>query len=150
MSAGTEDALALAPPRWRAAAGRALLGLPAPLREAAWRTWRRLDRMRRRRLEARGDYSRSSPALYDMDRRLAAHIDLAPGFFVEAGANDGYHQSNTYRLERVHGWRGVLVEPVPSLYRAARRERPAAQVFNCALVAPADPRAPETVVIIPA
>ena len=69
-----------------------------------------------------------------MDRKLATHLDLAPGFFVEAGANDGYHQSNTYRLERLHGWRGVLIEPVPSLFRAARRERPNAQVFNCALV----------------
>lgn len=113
-----------------------MLRLPGPVREAAWRAWRDLDRRRRRRLEARGDWSRSSPALYDMDRKLASHIDLAPGFFVEAGANDGYHQSNTYRLERVHGWRGVLVEPVPSLFAAARRERPDAQVFNCALVAP--------------
>jgi FkbM family methyltransferase len=69
-----------------------------------------------------------------MDKQLARHIDVKNGFFVEAGANDGYHQSNTYWLERVHGWRGVLVEPVPSLYRAAVRERRNARVFNCALV----------------
>lgn len=56
------------------------------------------------------------------------------GFFVEAGANDGYAQSNTYSLERVHGWDGILVEPVPELAREATRER-RARVFNCALVA---------------
>ena len=32
------------------------------------------------------------------------------------------------------GWRGVLVEPVPSLYRETVRERRGARVFNCALV----------------
>lgn len=33
-----------------------------------------------------------------------------PGFFIEAGAHDGYTQSNTVRLERELGWRGLLVE----------------------------------------
>ncbi len=119
----------------RAVVARALLRLPEPIREGVWGLWWAAARLRRRRLEARGDYSRSSPALDDMDVKLAKHLDLTtPGFFVEAGANDGYHQSNTYNLERVRGWRGVLIEPVPSLYRAARRERPKAVLFNCALV----------------
>jgi FkbM family methyltransferase len=88
-------------------------------------------------MEARGDWSLSRPALYGMDGRLEAILDKEGGFFVEAGANDGYQQSNTYVLERLHGWRGVLVEPVPALFEEAVRERPAARVFNCALV-PAD------------
>ncbi|MGH2858071.1 MAG: FkbM family methyltransferase [Solirubrobacteraceae bacterium] len=113
---------------------RLLVRSPPATREAIWRAWRALDRSRRRRLERRGDFSRSSPALHDMDRGLAEHLNFRGGFFVEAGANDGYHQSNTYRLERALGWRGVLIEPVPSLYRAAVRERPGARVFNCALV----------------
>jgi len=72
--------------------------------------------------------------MHAMDERLQSYLGEGPGFFVEAGANDGYQQSNTYSLERIHGWRGVLVEPVPELARAAARERPGARVFNCALV----------------
>src|SRR5207249_10419961 len=56
------------------------------------------------------------------------------GFYVEAGANDGFEQSNTYWLERFRGWRGVLVEPVPELYQEVLREGRRAQVVNCALV----------------
>lgn len=68
-----------------------------------------------------------------MDARLERYIGERPGFFVEAGASDGYEQSNTYALERIHGWRGLLVEPIPELARAAERERNASRVFNCAL-----------------
>ncbi len=121
------------------AARQALAGavqkLPAPLRAAFWRSWWDLKRLQRHRAEARGDHSQSFPALHGMDRKLATHLDTGrPGFFVEAGANDGYHQSNTYMFERLHGWRGVMVEPVPLLFRRARRERRNATVFNCALV----------------
>jgi FkbM family methyltransferase len=69
-----------------------------------------------------------------MDAQLERQLAFDGGFFVEAGANDGYAQSNTYRLERVRGWRGVLIEPVPALYHEARIERESSQVFNCALV----------------
>jgi hypothetical protein len=47
-----------------------------------------------------------------MDERLAAMLGDG-GYFVEAGAHDGFTQSNTYLLERRHGWRGLLVEPMP-------------------------------------
>jgi FkbM family methyltransferase len=118
---------------------RAIARLPAPLRRRIWGARRARARARRRALEARGDFSQSRPALHGMDRRLEAILDKDGGFFVEAGANDGYQQSNTYSLERLRGWRGVLVEPVPDLYREAVRERPGARVFNCALVAEGHP-----------
>ncbi|MCW2953657.1 MAG: FkbM family methyltransferase [Conexibacter sp.] len=95
----------------------------------------RLQRIQRRRLEARGDDSRSRPALFEMDVRLAALLGT-DGYFVEAGANDGFTQSNTYLLERFHGWRGLLVEPTPALAAEATRERPRSQVVRCALVPP--------------
>jgi len=69
-----------------------------------------------------------------MDRKLNDIIDIDDGFFVEAGANDGYTQSNTYWLERFRGWRGLLVEPMSELYEFCRLERPAATVVRAALV----------------
>lgn len=120
---------------WRAQVVRGVAALPAPVRQSVWQGRRALARRRRRELEARGDFSLSKPALHAMDTKLDKYLDLDWGFFVEAGANDGYDQSNTYFLERARGWRGVLVEPVPTLFEEARRERPSSKVFNCALVA---------------
>lgn len=114
--------------------------LPPPGRRAYWRHRRAAERAHRRALEARGDYRLSRPALHDMDVRLHERMGIAGGgVFVEAGGFDGYLQSNTYYLERVHGWRGVLVEPVAFLAREARLERPGSQVFNAALVSEARP-----------
>ena len=58
------------------------------------------------------------------------------GFFVEAGANDGFKQSNTLFLERIHGWNGLLIEPVPRLFEKCIKNRPKSTVLNYALVAP--------------
>ena len=46
-----------------------------------------------------------------------------PPFFVEAGAGDGVHISNTYLLEKHLGWSGLLVEPCPSVSSALRINR---------------------------
>jgi len=37
------------------------------------------------------------------------------GFFVDIGAYDGIAISNTYAFEKL-GWKGVCIEPVPSIY----------------------------------
>jgi hypothetical protein len=45
------------------------------------------------------------------------------GFFIEAGAFDGYHYSVTYPFEAV-GWNGLLVEAAPEpAERCARLRR---------------------------
>jgi FkbM family methyltransferase len=132
------------PADWRALTVRGVGALPAPLRRSLWRLRRARGRAARRALEARGDFSRSKPALDDMDAKLAKYVDFDWGFFVEAGANDGYDQSNTYWLERGRGWRGVMVEPVAELAREAALERPGARIFNCALVAEDHPGATVT------
>jgi FkbM family methyltransferase len=103
-----------------------------------WRAER--SRSRRFAAEARGSDRRSKPALHELDAKLNAIIDMSGGFFVEAGAHDGFTQSNTYWLERFRGWRGILVEPIPEMAAEARLSRPTATVIQCALVSADDPR----------
>jgi len=91
---------------------------------------------RRGLFEAVGSRRYSRPALHGMDRRLEALVGKDGGVFLEAGAHDGYTQSNTYYLERFRGWSGVLVEAVPELHAKASRRRRRSQVVQCALVAP--------------
>jgi FkbM family methyltransferase len=101
------------------------------LREAVIR--RRRARAWRRRRAAGRDDPLSHPALHGMDHKLDALIDRDGGFFVEAGANDGYTQSNTYWLERFRGWSGILVEPMSRYVDECRAVR-AATVVRAALV----------------
>lgn len=104
------------------------------LRETVIRARKSLARARRRRAEARGSDALSRPALHDMERKIDAAIDRDGGFFLEAGANDGFTQSNTYWLERFRGWRGILVEPMPTYYEECRAERPDATIVRAALM----------------
>lgn len=78
----------------------------------------------------------SKPALYGLDERLKAYLGFRDGFFIECGANDGFKQSNTYYLEKFRGWRGILIEPIPDLYKKCLRLRTASFCVNAALVAP--------------
>lgn len=89
-----------------------------------------------RLFEALGSRRYSSPALFGMDRRLAQLLPWEGGTFVEAGAHDGYTQSNTYYLERHRGWSGLLVEAIPELHARCERRRPGSRVINGALVSP--------------
>ena len=75
--------------------------------------------LRRRAFEACGSSKYSRPSFNALDRKFEKFLDFDGGFFIEAGANDGFEQSNTYHLERWRGWSGVLVEPIPELYRAS-------------------------------
>ncbi len=94
-----------------------------------------LKRARRTVFEALGSARYSRPALYDLDRKLERHVDFDGGFFVEAGANDGFTQSNTYYFEARRGWSGILIEPVPELAEQCRRNRRRSVVVPAALVA---------------
>ena len=52
-----------------------------------------------------------------------------PGSFVELGALDGVHLSNTYALEKCYGWRGVLIEADPTNFAALKQsDRKAARI----------------------
>ena len=49
------------------------------------------------------------------------------GFFVEAGACDGIHLSNTILLEKKYGWKGICCEPNRTYYEKLKLNR------NCIL-----------------
>jgi FkbM family methyltransferase len=45
------------------------------------------------------------------------------GFFVEFGATDGRMKNNTYALEHIWGWTGILAEPARTWHQALRSNR---------------------------
>ena len=49
--------------------------------------------------------------------------NLTGGFFVEAGACDGLHLSNTYLLEAEFGWDGICCEPNPRYFNKLLQNR---------------------------
>jgi FkbM family methyltransferase len=94
---------------------------------------------RARLLGGLGSNRYARPGLFDLDRKLEPYLQREPGVFLEIGANDGYSQSNTYYLERVKGWRGVLIEPIPALYETCRELRSRSRCHNVACVGSGGP-----------
>lgn len=129
----TDESAAPALPATVRFAARIVRHLPAGWRQTYIRERRAIRRRQRLKAERAGSQHLSQPALHDMDKQLAALLPDG-GTFLEAGGNDGFEQSNTYLLERFHGWRGVLVEPIPHLAEEARRNRPASKIVEAALV----------------
>lgn len=75
--------------------------------------------------------------LHGLDRSVIPKVlEAKSSTFIEFGANDGVQQSNTYVLERDHGWRGVLVESVPRVAAECARNRPLAHVVCGAVSTP--------------
>ena len=54
------------------------------------------------------------------------------GFFIEAGAFDGEHLSNTLYFEKKLGWTGLLVEPNPDAFEKMSVKKRRSHLFgNC-------------------
>jgi FkbM family methyltransferase len=53
---------------------------------------------------------------------LALSLFGEGGYFVEFGAADGFHLSNTLMLEEASGWQGIVAEPNPN-YRESVKKR---------------------------
>lgn len=87
----------------------------------------------------RGQYQlwppRRTYARGELHERIKERFGFNNGFFVEVGAYDGLTASNTAYLEKYYGWRGILIEALPHKAFECLRNRPAASVVHCALVA---------------
>lgn len=46
------------------------------------------------------------------------------GFFIEIGAHNGIHLSNTYLLEKDYDWKGFCIEPLPDKFIELKNNRP--------------------------
>lgn len=58
------------------------------------------------------------------------------GVYIELGAFDGHHWSNTKWLQDELNWKGILIEPSPKGYDACLINRPNDKIFNCVCVSP--------------
>lgn len=92
------------------------------------------DRLVKSVSEITGSRSRCARGRDELDRKLQDYLP-SKGTYIEAGALDGFWFSNTYFLDRVMGWNGLLVEPNPPHFAACKQFRKRAKVVNCALVA---------------
>jgi FkbM family methyltransferase len=68
-------------------------------------------------------FARPSYSQFGEDLVLATLLaDSPPGRYVDVGAFDPHHYSNTYLLHR-RGWRGINIEPVPAHHAELARHR---------------------------
>lgn len=55
--------------------------------------------------------------------------------YIEAGANDGVFQSRSIHLSTNNDYYGILIEPIPEMYRSCLLNRRLnTKIYNCALV----------------
>tara|TARA_X000001036_G_C20474538_1_gene723022 strand:- start:79 stop:777 length:699 start_codon:yes stop_codon:yes gene_type:complete len=67
----------------------------------------------------------------NLDLKLEKYLNYSNGFFIELGAHDGITQSNTYYYEKKKNWKGILIEPVPKLYKYCKKYRSKKNLFFC-------------------
>lgn len=119
-------------------------GLCALRRRVA--TMEAIEAQRRRGLSA----SRPIPEFRSQNGEDAFLWDLFAdregGFFIEAGAFDGYSFSVSYAFECV-GWSGLLVEPIPAHAAACAARRPHSRTVQGALSRPGAPNTAEFTIV---
>ena len=58
-----------------------------------------------------------------LDKKMLKYINYSNGFYIECGANDGVNQSNTWYFEKKLNWRGLLIEPIESVFKELKKNR---------------------------
>lgn len=84
-------------------------------------------------------FSKGGYGVRGLDLKLIKIInpEKNKGFYIELGANDGIRQSNTYLLQKIYKWKGLLIEPSPIKFRECLENRsffPKAYIFCAACV----------------
>ena len=70
----------------------------------------------------------------ELDKKMLEFINFKNGFYVDCGANDGVNQSTTWYFENQLDWKGILIEPIPSVFNELKKNRNKNNYFqNCAL-----------------
>lgn len=78
---------------------------------------------------------RNYKAQGDLDIKFKKYLKKRHGFYIEIGANDGVHQSNTFYLEKKKKWSGLLVEPGKNAFSSLIKNRSDTNIFiNAACV----------------
>nr|WP_319393027.1 FkbM family methyltransferase [uncultured Desulfobacter sp.] len=93
-----------------------------------------LTALRRKLFESFGSTRYSKPSYNNIENQLQEFLPKK-GFYIEAGAVDGVFESNTYFLDEILGWHGILIEPMPDMFKRLSFNRKNAYKFNCAIVA---------------
>lgn len=76
--------------------------------------------------------SRESPAQLKQDIFVLMQTGFKRGgYFVEFGAADGIHLSNTWLLEKEYGWSGILAEPARCWHKNLHQNRRSSIETSC-------------------
>jgi FkbM family methyltransferase len=59
--------------------------------------------------------------------------DLSGGVFVDVGAHDGITLNNTLFFEETLNWKGINIEPIPSVFENLKMNRPNCINLECAI-----------------
>lgn len=58
---------------------------------------------------------------------------LEQGVFIDVGAHDGESLSNTYFFEKEKGWKGICVEPIPTVFARCKEIRSNSVCYKVAI-----------------
>jgi FkbM family methyltransferase len=72
-----------------------------------------------------------SQALQDLFLDRWVFRELEGGQFIDIGAHDGVTYSNTWFLEKMRRWRGICIEPNPSVFKRLLANRTSTTVNCC-------------------
>lgn len=69
--------------------------------------------------------------LKEIDKKMLKYINYNNGFYIEIGAHDGVHNSNTLYFEKYKKWNGLLIEPSYHYNYLIKNRSIKNKFFNC-------------------